>query len=116
MSVEEINARVAEFETLDFGDKMAVVLWIKEMFELCGAAKLRMPNGEVVASRVEQIYNVTPEEKRSETCPKEITGRYDWLMGLSLKAIRVEFDDFYLYYRTAASIIVVVLEDMPKTV
>lgn len=108
-----MNAHASTFESVNLQDKRAVLDWLKLMFELCVAARQRMPDGENIANRLE-VYYKGAYDAQTDRCPQDIDGRLDWLLGLYLKAIRIAYDDYYLYYATAVSITKHALEGEAK--
>lgn len=111
LTVEDVNGMdsieklVQAFEALDCSDRVLVARWLKRMFELCGEAKVRVPNSHRVLERIEFSLGLKPDQNQPGIPPKDDRGWFDWVIVLCLNNLITPYDDFYIYYRTDAEII-----------
>lgn len=113
VSIEEL---CANFASLDFNDKAALLVWLEKVFRLCAAARTRVPNEAEVIQRFHNEFNLVLGAETEDVLPADYEHQLDWLLLLSLNVLKKKFDDFYLYYGVTSRLIAMTLSERPPQV
>lgn len=81
-TVEELRA---QFAGINVADNVALLTWLKEMFEACASAQVELPGRRQVASRIGRARMLLPNPELPDFAPPG--DKLTWLLTLSINTL-----------------------------
>jgi hypothetical protein len=107
-----VVALAERLDSLAFNDKLAVLRWLKELFELCAEVGLPVLNCDEVASHIGSECELLPDPFLPVMAPLVASDRQVWALKLAINTLIMPPESAAARYGIVAFAIDMVINDV----